>query len=111
VAGLSKRVFTHLTAFQYVLWALNWHIGKMLLKSLPLEVATHQLLELEIEEGTVQGKCFDLSTLKSALATFVKHYSLYSYKKHLKELLKIQNVNDAKKQKRVYIREYFTGLS
>lgn len=42
VTDLSKRTFTNITAFQYSVWALDWHMWTMIRKYLPDEVAREQ---------------------------------------------------------------------
>lgn len=63
---LSKRRFKGITGFQYALWALDWHMWRMILNYLPKEAAALQLAELEAE-GTVYGKHFNLAPLVEAL--------------------------------------------
>ena len=55
VTDLSKREFKDITAFQYAVWALDWHMWKMLLKYMPAASAAEQLAELEAR-GTAHGK-------------------------------------------------------
>lgn len=47
VTDLSKRTFRNITAFQYALWALDWHMWTMLLKYLPPEQAAAQAQQAE----------------------------------------------------------------
>ncbi|HQW57562.1 MAG TPA: protein kinase [Gammaproteobacteria bacterium] len=42
VTDLSKRTFTGITAFQYAVWALDWHMWTMIRKYLPPEEAQRQ---------------------------------------------------------------------
>lgn len=76
VTDLSQREFKHITGFQYAVWALDWHMWKMLLKYMPKEAAALQFVELE-EKGTVHGKHFSLSPLIKALNTYVKSYGTW----------------------------------
>ena len=47
VTDLSKRSFKNITAFQYALWALDWHMWTMLLKYIPPEAVTEQITQSE----------------------------------------------------------------
>ena len=73
VTDLSGRTFENITAFQYALWAMDWHMWKMLQKYISPEAAALQLQELE-EKGTAHGKHFSLSPLIEALDTYVKNF-------------------------------------
>ncbi len=42
VTDLSKRTFTNITAFQYAVWALDWHMWTMIRKYLPDDEAKKQ---------------------------------------------------------------------
>jgi serine/threonine protein kinase len=42
VTDLSKRTFNGITAFQYAVWALDWHMWTMIRKYLPYELAREQ---------------------------------------------------------------------
>jgi hypothetical protein len=74
ITDLSKRTFKNITAFQYALWALDWHMWKMLLKYMLPEEALVQYQELE-DKGTVHGKHFSLTPLIEALNSYVENYS------------------------------------
>ena len=43
VTDLSNRTFQGITAFQYAIWALDWHMWKMIKKYLPFENAREQV--------------------------------------------------------------------
>ena len=43
VTDYSNRTFKGITAFQYALWALDWHMWMMIKKYLPDDVAAAQL--------------------------------------------------------------------
>lgn len=47
VTDLSKRTFKNITALQYALWALDWHMWTMLLKYIPPEAVTEQIAQSE----------------------------------------------------------------
>ncbi len=42
VVDLSKRKFTQITGLQYAMWALDWHMWKMIMKYIPKEAAAEQ---------------------------------------------------------------------
>ena len=70
VTDLSGREFKQITAFQYALWALDWHMWKMIQKYLPTEAQTEQFAALETK-STAHGKHFSLQPLIGALQTYV----------------------------------------
>src|SRR3990167_6393273 len=70
----AGRDFTHITAFQYALWALDWHMWKMILKYLPRDEAAKQLQELETN-STAHGTHFDLNPLITALNNYIAYNS------------------------------------
>jgi hypothetical protein len=76
VTDLSERTFKNITAFQYAVWALDWHMWRMLLKYMSPEAATMQFQELE-DKGTAHGKHFSLSPLIEVLNTYVKNYDAW----------------------------------
>src|ERR1700687_1587086 len=80
VTDLSKREFKEITAFQYAVWALDWHMWRMLLKYLPKEQAALQLAELE-SRGTAHGKHASWQGLIDALTTYAA--MPWDYKKSL----------------------------
>ena len=73
VRDYSSRTFTNITAFQLALWALDWHMWKMLTKYLPQPAARDQLRELEAQ-GTPYGKHYDFNPLLSAYKTYIDNY-------------------------------------
>ncbi len=70
ITDLSNREFKQITAFQYALWAMDWHMWTMLQKYLPQEAQAQQLEELETK-GTAHGENFSLQGLIEALQTYV----------------------------------------
>jgi hypothetical protein len=66
VTDLSGRTFEGITAFQYALWAMDWHMWKMIQKYLPPEAQSEQFDQLDLK-GTVHGKHFSLKPLMDAL--------------------------------------------
>ncbi len=72
VTDLSGREFKQITAFQYALWAMDYHMWTMIQKYLPQEDQKEQLKELETK-GTAYGKHFSLQGLTGALQTYVDY--------------------------------------
>ncbi len=70
VKDLSGREFKPITAFQYALWAMDWHMWKMIQKYLPAEQQREQFEVLETK-GTSHGKHFSLQPLIGALQVYV----------------------------------------
>ena len=70
VTDLSGREFKQITAFQYALWAMDWHMWTMIQKYLPQRSASEQFQALETK-GTEHGKHFSLQGLTGALQTYV----------------------------------------
>lgn len=70
VIDYSERMFKNISAFQYALWALDWHMWKMILKYLPHEQAVKQLQEHEAQ-GTEYGTYYDFKPLIRALQDYV----------------------------------------
>jgi hypothetical protein len=54
VIDLSKRRFNGITGFQYAIWALDWHMWKMIREYLPLEAAREQIQKLETASWVAQ---------------------------------------------------------
>ncbi len=77
VTDLSKRTFEHITAFQYAVWARDWHMWTMLLKYLPQEEAALQLHALETN-GTEHGTYFDFGILIGAYAILEQNWSKWN---------------------------------
>ena len=78
VRDLSGREFKPITAFQYALWAMDWHMWTMIQKYLPQEAQAQQLQELETK-GTAYGKHFSLQGLTGALQTYVDNAEKWNY--------------------------------
>ncbi len=72
VKDLSGREFKQITAFQYALWAVDWHMWTMIQKYLSKENQEIQLRELEIR-STAYGKHFKLTGLTNALQFYVDY--------------------------------------
>jgi len=88
VTDLSERRFTNITAFQYALWAMDWHMWTMLLKYLSKPEAAAQARALE-EDGTEYGNHFDLNELPQALDTYIKHYNSWDNSMRTKHWCKV----------------------
>lgn len=73
VIDLSKRQFECITAFQYAVWARDWHMWTMLLKYLSKEEAALQLRALE-KYGTEHGTHFDFKPLIRAYETLEQNW-------------------------------------
>ena len=79
--GNGVREFKDITALQYSVWALDWHMWKMLLKYLPPEEAKLQALEFETgpwvrTHGAHAGP--QLQGLITALKTYIDNYKPWS---------------------------------
>jgi hypothetical protein len=70
VTDLSGREFQRITAFQYALWALDWHMWTMIQKYLPMAAQVQQAAELE-SKSTMHGQYFNLNLLVEIL----QHYT------------------------------------
>jgi hypothetical protein len=78
VTDLSGRSFNNITAFQYALWAMDYHMWTMIQQHLPAEAQAEQYHVLE-SKGTAHGKYFDLQPLLDALKTYVDNASKWNY--------------------------------
>jgi len=78
VTDLSGRTFDNITAFQYALWAMDYHMWTMVQKHLPAEAQAQQFNVLE-SKGTAHGKHFDLQPLLDALKTYVDNVAKWNY--------------------------------
>lgn len=67
LTDLSGRVFVNITAFQYAVWALDFHMWKMLQQYLPPEEAHKQL---ETFDEKPHGSHFEMKHLLWALKTY-----------------------------------------
>lgn len=74
VTDYSNRTFQNITAFQYALWAYDWHMWEMLLRYLPPPAAKQQLHDLE-RNGTKHRKHYDANDILRALKTYVDTYN------------------------------------
>ena len=87
VTDYSNRTFHNINAFQYALWALDYHMWKMIRKYLPKEKQKSQLKELEEngvtytkpvfgdqKEKVVTEKHYDFSLI-TALDEYVKKFN------------------------------------
>ncbi|MBS0351103.1 MAG: protein kinase [Proteobacteria bacterium] len=78
VKDLSGREFKQITAFQYALWAMDWHMWTMIQKYLPKEAQSEQWQALE-SKGTAHGKHFSLKELTDALQVYVDNAEKWNY--------------------------------
>ncbi len=88
VTDLSKRTFKNITALQYALWALDWHMWTMLLKYIPQKEASEQIAQIaQSEQGLwipQHGVTANWENLIQALNQYVsevrskKPYHVYS---------------------------------
>lgn len=69
VVDLSGRVFKKITAFQYALWAWDWHMRRMIKKYLPPAEQQYQFGEW-INNGTEHGQFFCLEPLIEMLEQY-----------------------------------------
>jgi hypothetical protein len=73
VRDKSDRKFNHITAFQYAVWALDWHMWEMMLRQFNSDehrkLAAEQYQELDAK-GTEHGKMFSLDPLIQALQKY-----------------------------------------
>lgn len=76
----SKRTFKKITAFQYALWALDFHMWQMILKYLPHEEACEQVISAK--QGSwvkTQQTQVNWEKLIDALQIYIDNYNLWSY--------------------------------
>ncbi len=90
VKDLSGREFKQITAFQYALWALDWHMWTMIQKYLPTETQAQQLRELKIK-GTEYGQHFSLLVLINAIKRYLDLYNNWCGEQWLKLIGAAQN--------------------
>ncbi|MBS0349593.1 MAG: protein kinase [Proteobacteria bacterium] len=99
VKDLSQREFKQITAFQYALWAMDWHMWKMIRKYLPTEAQAQQFSELE-SKSTPHDKHFSLYPLVKALWTYIESalgYSIFSKNQKIADYW-VKGVGKAQKQ-------------
>ena len=83
VTDYSKRTFADITAFQYALWAQDWHMWKMIQQYLPTEAQRGQLEAILTQQAPWVAKhapFFDLKPLIDALKTYVSQYNNWTIK-------------------------------
>ena len=75
VTDHANRNFTNITGFQYAVWALDWHMWKMILKYLPKDVATAQAQTIETGPWVRQhGVVVSWDVLLRELHTYIDNY-------------------------------------
>ncbi len=82
ITDLSKRTFTGITAFQYAVWALDWHMWTMIRKYLPDNEAKQQAEGFEtgtwVRQHGVNAQ-YILEKLVNALQTTIDLYNTGKY--------------------------------
>nr|MCH9769725.1 hypothetical protein [Gammaproteobacteria bacterium] len=73
ITDLSGRVFNNITAFQYAVWALDWHMWEMIRKFLPTDAQRRQLEEFKKQE-VVHGDYFDCKPYLQSLVIYAEKY-------------------------------------
>lgn len=76
----SKREFKKISAFQYALWALDFHMWQMILKYLPVEEAIKQINSSK--HGTwlkTKQTQVNWQKLIDALQIYIDNYNVWSY--------------------------------
>ncbi len=101
VTDLSKRKFKNITALQYAVWALDWHMWTMILKYLPLKEAKAQAEQLSIGDWVKDhGEKVSWQPLIDALKQYNKevvykrkYISIFEYINEPQFLLPVHVVN------------------
>ncbi|MBS0351002.1 MAG: protein kinase, partial [Proteobacteria bacterium] len=78
VKDLSGREFKGITAFQYALWAMDYHMWTMIKKYLPRETQVEQWQALE-SKGTAHGIHFSLKELTDVLQVYMDNAEKWNY--------------------------------
>ena len=78
VTDLSGRTFEQITAFQYALWAMDYHMWTMIQKYLPKAAQAEQFQQLE-SKGTDYGKHYDIKPLTDALQHYIDNAEKWNY--------------------------------
>ncbi len=97
VKDLSGQEFKEITAFQYALWAMDWHMWAMIQKYLPPDQTRKQFEQL----GRQHGCRFNLKGLLDALENYVEHVKNYGYDQKASDLWK--RVGDEQKLLPVHV--------
>jgi hypothetical protein len=72
IMDCAGRKFNNITAFRYAVWALDWHMWKMILKYLPEEKAKRQIEGLNNGEWVAEhGTQVSWQNLIDALQTYI----------------------------------------
>jgi len=72
VTDPGERTFNHITGFQYAVWALDWHMWRMIRKYLPDHAAAEQTKGIETGSWVQKhGEMASWQTLIDALQTYV----------------------------------------
>lgn len=95
VTDLSNRTFKNITAFQYALWAVDYHMWTMIQKYLLVEAQAEQYKTLE-NKGTSHGKHYNLQPLLGALRGYIDNAAKWNFDKQAREYWS-ENVGGAQK--------------
>jgi hypothetical protein len=77
---LSNREFSHATAFQYAVWALDRSMWEIILKYLPNEAAGQQLKDLDDPTGDIvraHGAEFSFADIIEKIRFFIDNYNAW----------------------------------
>ena len=86
VTDHSKRTFNKITAFQYALWAWDWHMWVMLLRYLSPDMARAQLLELEAGVVTEQYEVhYNFTELIEVYKRYIDHFEKYAHQERTEQ--------------------------
>lgn len=79
------RSFIGITIFQYAVWALDWHMWKMIRKYLPVAAQREQIQELNSLE---HGEYFDMQPLLNAYQKCIHHFKSKQWQQAIDAWLK-----------------------
>jgi hypothetical protein len=90
VTDHAKRIFRNITGFQYAVWALDWHMWKMIRKYLPDEVAQEQAKGFGIGAWVKEyGEYASWKKLLDAQQTLKNNWNEWDWKKIDEHWMKI----------------------
>ena len=79
VTDCAKRQFKQITALQYAIWALDWHMLEMLKKHLPEEAVREQIAGLEVGVWIEEhGSVVSWQKLIDALQIYIDNYNSWT---------------------------------
>ena len=87
VKDYSGRDFKNITAFQYALWAMDWHMWTMILKYLDPQEALVQLNDLEsnFSSKSVYGAHYNFKNLLDSYNNYCYHFKYKSREEQKKD--------------------------